>query len=256
MRLEGKIAIVTGGASGIGKATAKLFAREGAKLMLVDLNDTGGEVAAEEIRAGGGTAAFVQADLTKTGDVARAVARTVERYGTVNVLHNNAGLFRFGTVVDSTEEQWDQIIAINLKSVFLMSKYVLPHLIAARHGSIINTASIGGMVGVENGSAYAAAKGGVIQLTKSMALDYGPAGIRVNCICPGSTDTPMLHGIWKEENPTGVPADIRQQYADGRPLRSIATPDDIANAALYLASDESRFVTGTSLVVDGGVTAM
>lgn len=256
MRLDGKIAIVTGAASGIGKATAKLFAQEGAKLVLVDLNETGGKTAAEEIRSIGGVAAFVQADLTKANDVERAVARAIEVYGGVNVLHNNAGLFRFGTVVEATEEQWDQIVAINLKSVFLMSKYVLPHMIAARKGVIINTASIGGMVGVENGSAYAAAKGGVIQLTRSMALDYGPVGIRVNCICPGSTDTPMLQGIWKEEHPAGVPDNIRQQYADGRPLRRIATPDDIANAALYLASDESRFVTGSSLVVDGGVTAM
>jgi NAD(P)-dependent dehydrogenase (short-subunit alcohol dehydrogenase family) len=182
----------------------------------------------------------------------------VQEYERVDILHNNAGILIFGNVVDSTEEQWDRTMAVNLKSAFLVSKYTIPEMIKIGGGSIVNTASIGGIVGAENASAYAASKGGMIQLTRSMALDYGPENIRVNCICPGSTETPMLRHVWQVEGQAlGKDLDaMRESYLHGRPLHKIGTPDDMAYAALYLASDESRFVTGICLVVDGGVSAM
>ncbi len=258
MRLQDKVAIITGAASGIGRATAILFAREGAKVAVVDINAEEGRTTTASINEQTGEAIFIQADLSQSKDAQRVVDETVQEYGRVDVLHNNAGILIFGNVVDCTEEEWDQIMAVNLKSAFLLSKYAIPEMIKIEGGSIVNTASVGGIVGAENASAYAASKGGMIQLTRSMALDYGPKNIRVNCICPGSTETPMLRHVWQVEGQSlgkGVDA-MRELYLHGRPLRMIGTPEDMANAALYLASDESRFVTGICLVVDGGVSAM
>jgi NAD(P)-dependent dehydrogenase (short-subunit alcohol dehydrogenase family) len=186
------------------------------------------------------------------------VDEVIRTFGQVDILHNNAGILVFGTVVDCTEHDWDRIMAANLKSAFLLSKYTIPEMINAGGGTIINTASIGGLIGVEQASAYAASKGGVIQLTRSMALDYGPHNIRVNCICPGSTETPMLQHVWRiEGEQLGEDLDgMRKRYLEGRPLRKIGTPQDIAYAALYLASEESRFVTGACIVVDGGASVI
>ena len=256
MRIENKVAVITGAASGIGRATAFLFAKEGAHVVVVDIDAQGGLETSRLIDADDGTSTFIQADLSKKDDAERVIVDTVRTLGTLDVLVNNAGIFKFGTVVECSEEDWDRMISINLKSVFLLSKYAIPEMVKAGGGSIINTASVGGLVGVENGSAYAAAKGGVIQLTKSMALDFGAADIRVNCICPGSIKTPMLQAIWQFEARGRSLEEIQKDYLQGRPLQKIGTPEDIAYAALYLASGESRFVTGTCLVVDGGIVAM
>jgi len=258
MRLGGKVAMITGAASGIGEATAKLFSREGAQVVVVDIDVEAGQSVTSSIREAGGEALFLEADLAQCEDARRVVERSVTTYGTVDILHNNAGILIFNNVVNCSEEEWDHVMAVNLKSAFLLSKYTIPEMMKSGGGSIINTASIGGLVGAENATAYAVSKGGMIQLTRSMALDYGPYNIRVNCICPGSTETPMLHHVWHIEGKS-LGKDIngmRQTYMQGRPLRRIGTPEDIAYAALYLASDESKFVTGTCLIVDGGVTAM
>jgi NAD(P)-dependent dehydrogenase (short-subunit alcohol dehydrogenase family) len=258
MRLQNKIAIITGAASGIGRATALLFAQEGAKIAVVDIDAEEGCITTESITKQGGEAIFIEADLSQSKDAQRVVDETVQEYERVDILHNNAGILIFGNVVDSTEKQWDKTMTVNLKSAFLLSKYTIPEMIKIGGGSIVNTASVGGIVGAENASAYAASKGGMIQLTRSMALDYGPENIRVNCICPGSTETPMLRHVWQVEGQAlGKDIDsMRESYLHGRPLRMIGTPEDMAYAALYLASDESRFVTGICLVVDGGVSAM
>lgn len=258
MRLQGKTAIVTGAASGIGRATAILFAQEGAKVAVVDLNTEEGKITTASIVEAAGEAIFLQADLSRSKDAENVVRETIATYNRIDVLHNNAGILAFGDVVHCSEEEWDRVMAVNLKSAFLLSKFAIPEMMNSGAGSIINTASIGGLIGAENATAYAASKGGMIQLTRSMALDYGPHNIRVNCICPGSTETPMLHHVWSEEGKSlGKDLEgMRQAYMQGRPLRRIGTPQDIAYAALYLASDESKFVTGTCLIVDGGVTAM
>jgi NAD(P)-dependent dehydrogenase (short-subunit alcohol dehydrogenase family) len=258
MRLKNKVAIVTGGSSGIGRATALLFSEHGAIVVIADINSIGGQSTVNKIVDNGGKALYVESDLTKTSDVLRVVNETKSVYGSIDILHNNAGILLFGDVTSCSEEEWDRVLAINLKAAFLLSKYVIPEMIKQNYGVVIHTASIGGLVGVENATAYAASKGGIIQLTRSMALDYGKFNIRVNCICPGSTETPMLHSIWETEG-AAIGKDLnsmREIYKEGRPLRKIATPVDIAYAALYLASDESQFVTGTCLVVDGGITAM
>ncbi len=258
MRLENKVAIVTGAASGIGRATAQLFASEGAAVTVVDINAEDGRAVSARIKEKGGQSIFVEADLSRAEDAACVIKSTVENFGRVTVLHNNAGILVFGTVVDCSEQDWDRVIAVNLKSAFLLSKYAIPEMIQSGAGSIINTASVGGIIGVENATAYAASKGGMIQLTRSMALDYGAHNIRVNCICPGSIETPMLKGVWKAEGEQlGLNLEsMRERYRDGRPLKRIGTVEDIAHAALYLASDESAFVTGSCMVVDGGVTVM
>jgi NAD(P)-dependent dehydrogenase (short-subunit alcohol dehydrogenase family) len=258
MRLLNKICIVTGAASGIGQATARLFAQEGARVVVVDTNVEGGQSTVDLIKDEDGDSFFLETELTDVDACQRIVKETIGRYGSIDVLHNNAGVMRFGNVVDCTEAEWDRIMAINLKSIFLLSKFVVPEMIKVGGGSIINTASIGGIVGVENAIAYSVSKGGMIQFTRSMALDYGPSNIRVNCICPGSVVTPMLHYVWDVEGQAEEKDfdAMRQLYRKGRPLRKIGTPQDIAYAAVYLASDESQYVTGTCLVVDGGVSAM
>ena len=258
MRLENKVAIVTGGASGIGQATALLFSEHGAKVVVADNNQLGGRSTIERITQRGGQAVFIESDLAKSQDARYVVNETISAFGAVDILHNNVGILCFGDVLNCSEEEWDRVMAVNLKSAFLISKFVLPEMIRQNKGVIIHTASIGGLIGVENAIAYAVSKGGMIQLTRSMALDYGKFNIRVNCVCPGSTETPMLHSVWEAEG-QAIGKDIdemREFYKQGRPLRNIAEPIDIAHAALYLASDESRFVTGTCLVVDGGISAM
>jgi NAD(P)-dependent dehydrogenase (short-subunit alcohol dehydrogenase family) len=248
-RLSGKRALITGGASGIGKATALLFGREGAAVCLVDLNEEGGEAVVRAIQEEGGRAVFVRADVTRGSECRDAVEQTVSALGGLDILFNNAGIIRRATVVELTEAEWDQMMAVNVKSIFLLSKYAIPVMEEAGGGVIINTSSGWGLVGGPSAVAYCASKGAVVLLTKAMAIDHGPQNIRVNCICPGDVDTPMLRN---EALQLGQRAERFLEEAADRPLRRIGTPEEIAEAVLYLASDASSYVTGTALVVDGG----
>ena len=247
--LAGKRALITGGASGIGRATALLFSREGAAVSVVDLDEEGGRRVTRMIEEEGGRAIFVRADVTRASECRDAVERTVNSLGGLDILFNNAGIIRRATVVELTEEEWDQVMAVNVKSMFLFSRYAIPLMAQAGGGVIINASSGWGLAGGPRAAAYCASKGAVVLLTKAMAIDHGPQNIRVNCICPGDTDTPMLEN---EAHQLGQPTQRFLEEAADRPLRRIGTPEDIAQAALYLASDASSYVTGTALVVDGG----
>ncbi len=247
--LSGKRALITGGASGIGKATAKLFAGEGASVGLVDIDAGTGQSVVEEITNAGGRAIFMPADVTSAADCAHAVQQMVDHFGGVDIIFNNAGVIQRATVVDTTEEQWDHVMSVNVKSIFLLGKYAVPHLVAAGGGVIINISSGWGLVGGPRAASYCASKGAVVLLTKAMAIDHGAQNIRVNCICPGDTDTPMLR---REAKQLGESEATFLSEAAKRPLKRIGQPEDIAQAALYLASDAAAFVTGTTLVVDGG----
>ena len=248
MQLEGKVAIVTGGASGIGRATALLFAREGAAIVVADVNREAGERVAEEIVRAGGRAFFEAVDVTKAQDCRRLVERAINDFGRVDVLFNNAGIIRRATVLDISEDDWDRVMAVNVKSIYLLSREVIPHMDKRGAGSIVNTASGWGLTGGAKAAVYCASKGAVVQLTKAMAIDHAPR-IRVNCICPGDTDTGMLRD---EAQQLGEENDRFLIESANRPLGRVGRPEEIAQAVLYLASDASSFVTGTALVVDGG----
>ena len=247
--LTGKRALITGGASGIGRATALLFAREGAAVAVADVDQANGEAVVREIVEQGGRAIFIRCDVTQAADCERAVAQAVGALGGLDVLFNNAGIIRRAAVPETSEAEWDRVMAVNVKSVFLMSRYAVPALAQAGGGAIINTASGWGLVGGRKAAAYCASKGAVVLLTKAMALDHGEQNIRVNCICPGDTDTGMLRN---EAQQLGEPYERFLVESAQRPLQRIGRPEEIAQAALYLASEASSFVTGTTLVVDGG----
>jgi NAD(P)-dependent dehydrogenase (short-subunit alcohol dehydrogenase family) len=251
-RLNGKVAIVTGGASGIGRATALLFAKEGAAVAIVDLNETEGEAVVQKIIDNGGNAIFVRADVSKAEDCQLAVRQTVEKFGKLDILFNNAGIIRRATVVETSEEEWDKVMAINVKSVFLLSKYAIPVMTEKGGGVIVNTASGWGLAGGRKAAVYCASKGAVVLLTKAMALDHAAQNIRVNCICPGDTDTPMLRN---EARQLSKPENQFLLESAQRPLGRIGKPEEIAQAALFLASGTSSFITGTALIVDGGALA-
>jgi len=252
MRLQNKVALITGGTSGIGEATALLFAKEGAKIAITGRHEKRGHGVTAQILEAGGQAIFLRTDVRKADECRRAVEETVASFKRVDVLFNNAGVFYPHTALDCTEEEWDLQIDINLKGTFLMSKFVLPRMIEQRSGVIINKSSGWGMVGGDAAVAYCASKGGVVLLTKAMAIDHGGRGIRVNCICPGDVDTPMLP---EDARMRGQKWDDYLAGCSNRPLRRIGTPEEIAKAALFLASDDSSFMTGAALVVDGGGTA-
>ena len=249
MQLTGKVALITGGASGIGRATAELFAAEGAGVVIADVSSAAGKAAADRIIATGGKAGFESADVTRTADCRRVVERAIRDFGKIDILFNNAGIMRRATVLDLKEEDWDRVMAVNVKSIYLLSREVMPHMQKSGGGSIINTASGWGLTGGPKAAVYCASKGAVVLLTKAMAVDHGPQKIRVNCICPGDTDTAMLRGEAKQ---VGTDETSFMIDAAKRPLGRVGTPEEIARAALYLASDSSSFVTGTALVVDGG----
>ena len=248
-RLRGKVALVTGGASGIGYASARLLAKEGAAVGIVDVNREGGEKAAKAIATSGWRGLFIAADVTRAADCQRAVRAVAEQFGGLHILFNNAGIIRRASVTELSEADWDQVMAVNVKSIFLMSKCAIPVMQKSGGGSIVNTASGWGLAGGPKAAAYCASKGAVVLLTKAMAIDHGPHNIRVNCICPGDTDTPMLR---TEAEQLGADVDCFLQDAAKRPLRRVGKAEEIAQAVLYLASDASSFVTGTALVVDGG----
>lgn len=252
MRLSDKVALITGGTSGIGRATAILFAQEGARVSITGRNETRGKEVAKKIEEKGGEAIFIRSDVRFSQECCKAVERTMKAFGRLDILFNNAGVFFPNTVLDCTEEEWNLTLDINLKGTYLMSKFALPIMIAQGKGVIINNSSGWGLVGGDAAASYCAAKGGVVLLTKAMAIDHSPQGIRVNCICPGDVDTPMLVEDAGQRRMTW------EEYlanAANRPLGRIGKPEEIAKAALFLASDDSSFMTGATLVVDGGGTA-
>jgi len=246
-KLTNKIAIVTGAGSGIGRASAALFAREGAAVVVADVNPDGAQATAQQIAAEGGTSIAVTVDVARADSVEAMIATTLTRFGRLDVLFNNAGVGgTFAAFADSTEESFDRIIATNLKGVFLGMKFGIPALLKSGGGVIINTASVAGLIGARGYAAYSASKGGVIQLTKVAALEYAKRNIRVNCICPGGVDTPIL---------AMVPAAHRATIARTNPMERLAQPEELANVALFLASDDSSFATGATFVADGGSLA-
>lgn len=248
-RLENKSAIVTGGAGGIGRATSLAFAAEGARVAVVDMRADAAEAVAEEIRAAGGEAIAIAADVSSEPEIERIIATTLESFGTVNVVFNNAGLIRRTTAVETTVEEWDRVFGVNVRSIFLMCKHIVPILEKNGGGSIINTGSGWGLKGGGRAISYAASKGAVVNMTRALAIDHGPAGIRVNSVNPGDTNTGMLRD---EAQQLSADADAFLAEAADRPLRRMGEPGEIAAAVVWLASEESSFVTGTALVVDGG----
>ncbi|QGP93126.1 Dihydroanticapsin 7-dehydrogenase [Neomoorella glycerini] len=252
MRLAGKVAIITGAGSGIGRASALAFAREGARVVAADINEETCRATVEAIKERGGRAVAVRVDVTKAADCQRMVNTALEHFGKLDVLFNNAGINHAARLHETLEEDWDRVLAVNLKSIFLCSKYAIPALIQNGGGSIINTASPAGLVGLRGLAAYCASKGGVISLSKNMALDYAPYNIRVNYICPGVIYTPMTQAIIATHED---PQKFEEEYSKMRPLGRFGKPEEIANAAVFLASDESSFMTGASIVMDGGFTA-
>ncbi|MGA8492163.1 MAG: SDR family NAD(P)-dependent oxidoreductase [Terriglobales bacterium] len=249
MRLQDKVALITGGTSGIGRATAILFAKEGASVVITGRNETRGDAVANEILEGGSKGIFIRTDVRTSAECRRAVDQTLSAFGKLDVLFNNAGVFYPHTALDCTEEEWDLQLDINLKGTFLMSKFALAPMIHQGSGVIVNNSSGWGIVGGDKAVAYCASKGGVVLLTKAMAIDHGRQGIRVNCICPGDVDTPMLP---EDARMRGLKWEDYLAGCANRPLGRIGNVDEIAKAVLFLASDDSSFMTGAALVVDGG----
>ena len=253
MKLKDRVAIITGATSGLGEAAALLFAEEGAKVMVSGRDETRGKKVAAAIAAAGGTAVFARADVRRVADCERLVSETLRAFGgRLDILFNNAGVYYAHNAVDCTEEEWDATVDSSLKGAWLMSKYALPTMIAQGRGVIIHQASGWGIQGGDLAVAYCAAKGGVVVMTKAMAIDHGKQGIRVNCLCPGDVDTPML--AVDAEN-RGLSYAEYMKGAANRPLGRVGTPQELARAALFLASDDSSFMTGAALVVDGGGVA-
>lgn len=244
-RVAGKTAIVTGAASGIGEATARRLAEEGASVAVADIDEINGNRVAAEIRETGGESVFIRTDLGRTDEIEEMVARTEERFGRLDILHNNAIAFRHGSATELDEAGWDLTLNVGLKAVFLASKFGIPVMRRTGGGAIINTGSVHSLVGFATCTAYDSAKAGILGLTRVLALDYGP-DIRVNAVLPGAILTPLWDNL-------EVPEEERRRYADMVPARRLGHGGDIANAVLYLASDEASFVTGTHLAVDGGL---
>ena len=251
MRLSNKVAIITGSASGMGQAAAELFAREGASVVVTDINAEMGEATVRGIRDAGGRAIFVKANVADEDEVKQMVSVAIDAFGRVDVLYNNAGIMPSddGSVTDLTEATWDRILDVNLKSAFLCSKYTIPHMMEQGKGSIINIASFVAFMGCTvPQDAYTASKGGMLSLTKSFAVQYGRYGIRCNAICPGPIETPLLRNLWTSE-------EARDLRLSRIPLGRFGEPQDIIYMALYLASDESSWTTGAWLVIDGGISS-
>ncbi len=252
MKLRDKTALISGGNSGIGRAIATLFAAEGAQVVIAARNEARGHETVETIAKGRGQAIFVSCDVRKAEDCEKAVESAIDAFGQLNVLVNNAGIIYRATVVDTTEEEWDDTMDTNVRSAYLMSKHTIPWMIEGGGGVIINIASYYGIVGGKEAAAYCASKGAMVLLTKALALDHAAQNIRVNCVCPGSVDTPMLN---QEMEELGGVEKLRPLFEAKHPLGRICSPGEVAQAALFLASADSAFITGSSLVIDGGITA-
>jgi meso-butanediol dehydrogenase/(S,S)-butanediol dehydrogenase/diacetyl reductase len=252
MRLKDKVAIITGGGSGFGEVTARLFAREGAAVMLADINGDAAQTVAGSIAAEGGQAAWARTDVTSSSSVEAMVQAALNRFGRVDILFNNAGIEGFGTVVDTDENAWERIFAVHVRGTYLCSKYTLPAMIeGGRGGSVVNVSSVAGLVGIRNMTAYSAAKGAILSMTRSMAVDFAQYGVRVNCVAPGTTMTPMGQRLVEGDTPEQLALRMSRY-----PLNRFGRPEEIANAVLFLASDESSYATGSCLVIDGGLTAV
>jgi NAD(P)-dependent dehydrogenase (short-subunit alcohol dehydrogenase family) len=252
LKLNGKVALITGGTTGIGYATALLFLQNGAKVTITGRAKETGEEAIRKLKRHGFKAcSFVQGDVSKSADAKKMIEETLRQYGKLDVLFNNAGIWISGAAEKTSETDWDKVIDINLKGCFLCSKYAIPHLKKTR-GVIINTSSCDGLVGEPDAVAYCASKGGVVMLTKAMALDYAKYRVRVNCVCPGYVMTRML----EVDLPQGMGIEkYLEIISKEHPIERIAEPEEVARAVLFLASEDSSFVTGVALPVDGGYTA-
>ena len=252
MRLKGKVCIVTGGGSGIGRATCLLFAKEGASVVVADKRQEAAEAVAAEGSAAGATMLPTMMDVSRDDDAQRVVHQTVEAFGRLDVLVNNAGYGFAGTVVDTDEGAWDDLMAVNVRGVYLCSKHAIPAMAKNGGGAIVNTASVVAAVGIRNRAAYCASKGAVAALTRAIAIDHVAEGIRCNAVAPGTIDTPYFDEILRK---SPVAADSRRALEARQLLGRLGTPEEIAAGILFLASDESRFATGTILTIDGGMTA-
>lgn len=252
MRLQNKVCMITGAGSGIGRATALRFAKEGATVIVVDLNQENGEETVAEIESLGGRAAFYQVNVTVPAEVERMVAEAIGSFGVIDVLFNNAGISGVGLLHEIEPDMWDRVVNVNIKGVYLPSKYVIPHMMERKNGSIINMSSCAAEIGLARRALYSATKGAVLALTKSMQVDYAAYNIRVNALLPGTILTPFVEKYLRESynDPEEAIASLRKRQLS----EQLGTPEDVANAALYLASDESRFVMGAPFYVDGGAT--
>lgn len=253
-RLAGKTAVVTGAGAGIGRAIARAYAREGANVLAADLDLAAVGETVELIAAAGGQASSCPVDVLIPEQIAAMIATAIERMGRIDVLHNNAGgvAWSYGTILDIDVELWDRVHAFNVRSVYLGCKYALPHMLGQGRGTIVNTASIGGLVAGFGLGTYGASKAAVIQLTKAIAIDFADKGIRANAICPGSIATEAMVRMFSRAED---PVEARRQQAAGVPMLRLGEPEEIANLAVFLASDESSYVTGAAFVADGGYTA-
>lgn len=252
MRLAGKVAIITGSGSGIGRASALLFARKGAKVIVVDWNSPSADETVSLIETHGGDALAIHADVSSEADVQRMITTAINTYERLDVLLNNAAIQVFGKVAEMDVTDWHKVMDANLTGYFLTCKYAIPYMISGGGGSIVNISSILGLVGDPDMPAYGATKGGILAMTRSMAQAHGRDGIRANCICPGDVETPLVIEYFNQQpDPRAAREKVVANYALGR----IATPEEIAYTALFLASEESAFITGAYIVVDGGLTA-
>lgn len=251
MRLKDAVAIVTGAAKGIGWGIATVFSKEGAKVVVVDWDEEAGKKTAADINAAGGDALFVKCDVSNEEQVKAMIQATLDKYGRIDILVNNAAIGVYKTITDATSDDWDHCLSVNLKGVFLCSRYAIPHMQALGKGVIINISSVHAYANVNGTSPYAASKGGVAALTRAMAMDYSPT-IRVNAIAPGWVLTPLIQGIFDSY---ADPAEQQRIVEQRQVMKRIGRPEDIGHAAAFLASDEASFITGIQLFVDGGLTA-